>query len=58
MDWTMIQDGLFALGGFASGGFLAFGGWLCMRHLFDDLGPFPSRASPDAPHWSRTARAS
>ena len=57
MDWTMILDSLFAFGGLASGGFLAFGGWLCLRNLVDDLALFQSRASPDAPHWSRTARA-
>jgi len=57
MDWTIILDSLFALGGLASGGFLAFGGWLCLRHVMDDLALFRSRPSPGAPHWSHTARA-
>jgi hypothetical protein len=33
MDWaTAVLNTLFALGGIASSGFLAWGGWLTFRH--------------------------
>ncbi len=34
MDITMIMNALFWLGGVVSGGFLAYGGWLCLVQQF------------------------
>lgn len=33
MDWTMLLNGLVWVMGLLSGGFLAYGGWLCLRYL-------------------------
>jgi threonine/homoserine/homoserine lactone efflux protein len=32
----MILNVLFSILGVASGGFLAYGGWVCLRHLMSD----------------------
>jgi hypothetical protein len=34
MAITMIMDALFWLGGVVAGGFLAYGGWLCLVQQF------------------------
>jgi hypothetical protein len=34
MDITMIVDALFWLAGVGAGGFLAYGGWLCLVQHF------------------------
>jgi hypothetical protein len=33
MDWTMLLNGLVWVIGLLSVSFLAYGGWLCLRHL-------------------------
>ena len=33
MDWTMLLNGLAWVLQLLSGGFLAYGGWLCLRYL-------------------------
>ncbi|MGB8437618.1 MAG: hypothetical protein WCE38_25515 [Burkholderiales bacterium] len=36
MDWTMILNDVFAIMELASGCFLVYGGWICLRHLAGD----------------------
>lgn len=48
MDWTMILNGVFAIMELASGCFLVYGGWICLRHLAVDW-PLPRQRSMPAP---------
>jgi hypothetical protein len=55
MDWTMILAQVFASMELASGFFIMYGGWICMRHLAGDWRlPQPGDA-PVALYWMHAA---
>jgi hypothetical protein len=56
MDWTTILDAFFWIMGVISGGFLAWGGWLCLRYVAEDRGRIELRKTRARMHWPRRAR--
>jgi len=53
MDWLTLLSALFPIMGAVSGGFLAYGSWLCLRQLMSDrtpLQPDHTRGSSNWPH--------
>ncbi len=59
MDSTTILNALFWIMGVVGGGFLAYGGWLCLLHHFsrDRKQPQPDNATAasDWPHAAHTS---
>lgn len=57
MNITTTLDAFFWIMGLLSGGFLAWGGWLCLRDLAEDRARQKLRKSRTL-HWPRRARLS
>jgi hypothetical protein len=58
MDWTTILNAFFSIMGVISGGFLAWGGWLCLRHLAEDRARLELRKTRARVRWPHRARMS
>lgn len=56
MDWTTTLNALFWIMGVVSGGFLAYGGWLCLLHLAIDRKQPGKAATRERANWPRGAR--
>jgi hypothetical protein len=57
MDWTTILNGIFAIMELASGCFLVYGGWICLRHLAGDWQLSRQCNAPARMHGYDTAHA-
>jgi threonine/homoserine/homoserine lactone efflux protein len=53
-----ILDTFFWIMGVISGGFLAWGGWLCLRDLAEDRARRAARKAQAEAHWPHRARLS
>jgi threonine/homoserine/homoserine lactone efflux protein len=58
MDGMAILDTFFWIMGVISGGFLAWGGWLCLRDLAEDRARRAARKAQAEAHWPHRARLS
>jgi hypothetical protein len=58
MGWSTILDGFFWIMGVISGGFLAWGGWRCLRDLAADHARLQLRKTRARMHLPRGARLS
>jgi hypothetical protein len=58
MRWTTLLDAFPWIMGVISGGFVAWGGWLCLLHLAEDATQSEPRKTRARLQWLRRARLS